>query len=603
MGVIGIGRGKSVGNGARNKIVYLSDFGVKTNNADNKTGIVKGFDYAYDNDVKQIVFPSGIINTTKGIEINIKDDVTIDFNSAVINDVSDYNSDTFLTVLGSNVTENSTTLSSDAIVGAKTISLTSATGVVAGSLIILRPETVAATAGNPGEVHRCLSVDGTTVTLENILRVPYAVSAAVLIVQPIRNLTLKNGTIKTNGKSVRALKIRNLSNSKIEALSILDDLPTRIDEYQYDFSEGLRIENAFDCQFNKFYSTKHRYGMYIAHASFMEINNSNGDNGWHTFESVGCNWDITYNNCHTIRDEFGFRSHWGGNLTYNNCYTKGGMGWYIDCVDATFNNCKIIDSEMQITNIRPSAFGGAFNTGTTRKLVINGMQITGVDAGKLWEHGTNTIRTDRYVGTMEINDLYVEIKDDQYIVLADFHELKTKNLYVKSLEYFGAPVAQAIGITSTTSHENVKVFHKNLTIEGVYHRALYHSIRKESSLIEIDGLKLIGAYLTGGASSSRVVEFGGLDEATVRIKNVDIDISGTPTMEKAFNITSKNAFISNVSYYRGLTTTIVNYANGIATVPRELTHFKLFSTGLSYYTVAAGIPAPVFLDYNYNIDD
>lgn len=196
MGVIGIGRGKSVGNGARNKIVYLSDFGVKTNNADNKTGIVKGFDYAYDNDVKQIVFPSGIINTTKGIEINIKDDVTIDFNSAVINDVSDYNSDTFLTVLGSNVTENSTTLSSDAIVGAKTISLTSATGVVAGSLIILRPETVAATAGNPGEVHRCLSVDGTTVTLENILRVPYAVSAAVLIVQPIRNLTLKMEQLK-----------------------------------------------------------------------------------------------------------------------------------------------------------------------------------------------------------------------------------------------------------------------------------------------------------------------------------------------------------------------------------------------------------------------
>lgn len=90
--------------------------------------------------------------------------------------------------------------------------------------------------------------------------------------------------------------------------------------HSYDHGRNIRLNGEYNSGGGQAFG----YGFIVAHACFAKFTECIGGRGWHTFDAADGTRDVTYINCSTLSDMFGFSTHESCNsATYINCSSEG----------------------------------------------------------------------------------------------------------------------------------------------------------------------------------------------------------------------------------------------------------------------------------------
>lgn len=192
------------------------------------------------------------------LRLNMAPGATLDFSGAPTNTVC-------LIAVG---TESTTTLlTANATKSATSITVTSAAGIIAGSLIRVASDTIfdtQSTNSKIGELVRVQAVSGTTITLATPLEDTYTTAAAgaVSVVTPLRRLMIEGGRILGGGEGSGHTGLQ---------VTLGDDI--RITETVFDRTvvTGIVFRDTIhahvtDCLFETFWHNTSAYGVSVTNA-------------------------------------------------------------------------------------------------------------------------------------------------------------------------------------------------------------------------------------------------------------------------------------------------------------------------------------------------
>jgi hypothetical protein len=436
--------------------LHLSDFGVLKGVSDAKEHIEKAHDYAFQKNIKKIIYPDGVINVTRGMELYLKDGTDIQAAGCCFNDISEYGGGTIVDYKKEHDFELLTELSDEAAEGAMSLELSAVTGVSPGMIIVVNPGSREHT--EMGEVNLIDYIEGNSVYLASPIKTDYSAGEGIRCFEPGRDVSVTGLAIKTNGKSLEACRFSDLINSDFNHIYIDDDIYARYEYMEQEdpglitFSRGLRLNNVYACSVNHFKATKARYGLYVNESSHVQVNQSRGYNSWHTFEHTGWNWDVVYNDCFTVNDSYGFRAHEGGRYVFNRCITYGGKGFYVQGWHAEYNDCMIVDGNAEQAILQRDNGEKVFKPSNVKSLKINGFYLDAYGATPddlIFHHETTAdFGADRFGCKIDIRDMVVNIRKGQVVRISDFKELKGRNITFNVLEYHDTDKLDAIDFTN-----------------------------------------------------------------------------------------------------------------------------------------------------------
>ena len=277
-----------------------------------------------------------------------------------------------------------TELTSDALRGVFKLSLSSVVGIKVGDLIKLHSQEyfkLGTTNKQSYELNRVVRIDGNAITLE----MPIA-----------KNLT-SQGSIDSGGNGIIDVTIFRPRKIEVDGLRMELDKKVNIGLYIEQVSDviyknisiedayryGVYLIHAFNVTIDNLKSYRHGdigdvfggrewgYGFLNAHSRNVNVINSGGGDGWHTFDTSDGAWDTMFFNCETNNDLYGFSTHESaGNVLYENCRAFSGFSVTVRALRVHFKNC----------HFSPSSNHGVGLQGAQEEVIFDNCILDGSNA-------------------------------------------------------------------------------------------------------------------------------------------------------------------------------------------------------------------------------
>ncbi len=234
-----------------------------------------------------------------------------------------------------------TTLSVDAALGATTISVASATGIVAGRLLVIYDTTIIDTAYNRGSYTTAMvkSVAGTTITLEDPLVFPLFAAASVSV-RPAMGIRIKGIRFERPPDVYPyCLVFSGLVDTVFEDSEINE--PTRQKGY---LNNALFMQQCHRTRCSRVKMDGPLYGISAIGGRFHQADEIEGVEMRHPIDASFGASDITVNGLVTDRCAAALNSHPAVfNLTYRNVVERNSSEWFnIRALGVTLENIRTI---------------------------------------------------------------------------------------------------------------------------------------------------------------------------------------------------------------------------------------------------------------------